>query len=115
MPVSLPQRVPKNSPGDFYVMAGLCTCCCLVHGEAPELMNDSTQPFHECYFRRQPQSPDEIERAINAICVSEMCALRYGGADQAIIGRLRERGCARQCDQTEEGQAWLKELKIGGD
>src|SRR5688500_8150324 len=107
MPTSLPQRVPQNAPGDFYVEAGLCTRCCLVHGEAPDLLNDPGQPFDECYFRRQPQTPDELDRAISAICVSEMCALRYGGSDESIIAKLRARHSAAQCDHTPEGIAWL--------
>jgi hypothetical protein len=107
MAIALPQRVPENAPGDFYVMAGLCTQCCLVHGEAPELLNDPTAPFTECFFRRQPQMPEEVERAISAMCVSEMCALRYAGDDPAIIAKLREHDLAWLCDQTREGQEWL--------
>lgn len=110
MPTPLPQRVPENAPGDFYVQADLCTQCCLPHGEAPELLNDPKQPFRECYFRRQPQTPAEVNRAINAISVSEMCALRYAGNDPAILDKLRARNLAAQCDQTPEGRAWLEPL-----
>jgi hypothetical protein len=107
MAISLPQRVPQNAPGDFYVEAGMCTRCCLPHGEAPELLNDRTAPFDECYFRRQPQTPDEVERAVAAMCVSEMCALRYAGNDPSVIAKLRARDLGWLCDQTPEGQAWL--------
>jgi hypothetical protein len=107
MAISLPQRVPENAPGDFYVTAGVCTQCCLPHGEAPELMNETTAEFDECYFRRQPQTPDEIERAANAMCVSETCALRYAGNDPAVIAKLRARKLAWLCDRTPEGQEWL--------
>jgi hypothetical protein len=108
MDVPLPQRVAENAPGDFYVEAGSCTRCCLVHGEAPDLLNDPQQPFQECYFRRQPQTPAEIDQAISAISVSEMSALRYGGSDPTIIEKLRAAKCGRQCDQTSEGQASLR-------
>jgi hypothetical protein len=108
MPTPLPQRVPENVAGDFYVQADLCTQCCLPHGEAPELLNDPKQFFRECYFRRQPQTPEETDRAINAICVSEMDALRYSGTDPAILAKLRERGAAAQCDHTPEGRACLE-------
>jgi hypothetical protein len=110
MPTPLPQRVPENAPGDFYVQADLCTQCCLPHGEAPELLNDPKQFFKECYFRRQPQTPAEIDRAIAAISVSEMCALRYAGSDPEILGKLRARNLAAQCDQTPEGRAWLETI-----
>jgi hypothetical protein len=108
MPLSLPQRVPENAPGDFYVEAGCCTSCCLPHGEAPELLNDPDEPFKECYFRRQPRTPEEVDRAVEAICVSEVCALRYGGTDPAIIDKLRRRDAAAQCDHTPEGRAWIE-------
>lgn len=99
MTVSLPQRVPENAPGDFYVQAGLCTRCCIVHGEAPDLLNNPEEPFEECFFRRQPRTPEEVEQAISAICVSEMCALRYAGSDPTIIAKLRARQSVSQCDQ----------------
>src|SRR5258706_7569875 len=79
MPISLKQRVPENAPGDFYVAAGTCLQCCLPHAEAPELMNDCKIFFRECYFTRQPQTPEEVEHAIQAIWVSELDCIRYGG------------------------------------
>src|SRR5947209_7281112 len=91
MSVSLPQRVAENVPGDFYVEGGLCLHCCIVHEYAPGLMNDLNEPYEECYFRRQPQTPGEVEQAIAAIEVSEIGALRYGGNDPEIISRLRAR------------------------
>jgi len=92
------ERVPENAPGDFYVVRDRCLRCCLPHHEAPELMNDCDQEFHECYFRRQPNTPDEIKQAIKAIWVSEIEGLRYGGNDQAIIRRLHELGSGQCCD-----------------
>ena len=101
---SLKQRVPENAPGDFYVEAGSCLRCCLPHAQAPELMNDCEIEFRECYFRRQPQTPLEVEHAIQAIWVSELSCIRYGGSDQAIIRRLHELGRADSCDQPLIGE-----------
>jgi hypothetical protein len=61
-------------------------------------MNDPNKPFTDCFSQRQPQTPTEIEHAINAIYASEMCALRYGGTDPEIIQKLHERRCGSQCD-----------------
>lgn len=105
MPISLPQRVPENAPGDFYVQAGCCMRCCLPHGEAGELMNDPSVEFEECYFRRQPETPDEVENVIRAIWVSEVACLRYGGVDQTIIRRIHELGRGECCDQPLIGKA----------
>ena len=104
MPISLRQRVPENAPGDFYVEADTCLRCCLPHDKAPELMDDCKIDFRECYFCRQPQTPDEVEHAIRAIWVSELNCLRYGGDDQAIIRRLHELGCDGCCDQPLHGE-----------
>jgi hypothetical protein len=104
MSISLPQRVPENAPGDFYVQADLCTCCCIPHNDAPELLNAVTDGMETCYFRRQPQTPEEVEQAIMAISVSCVGGPRYGGSDQSIIRRLHEKGCADQCDQPLLGE-----------
>src|SRR5262245_45505833 len=93
------EPVPQNALGDFYVVRDLCMRCCLPHKEAPELMNDSRKEFRECYFRRQTLSAEETDQAIQAIWVSELEALRYGGTDQAIISRLHDLGCGRCCDE----------------
>jgi hypothetical protein len=97
-PSEPPQRVPENAPGDFYVEANMCTRCCLAHIEAPGLMNDPNAEFRECFFRRQPQTEAEVEQAINAVWVSEMGALRYGGTDQSIIRRLHAMKSGHCCD-----------------
>lgn len=96
MNIPLPQRVPTNAPGDFYVEAGCCLSCGLARDVAPELV--CLPDNGECYFTRQPETAEEIDRAIDAIDVSEVGALRYGGRDQAIIAKLHLRGAARQCD-----------------
>lgn len=51
-----------------------------------------------CYFKRQPQTPEEIEHAIEAVWVSCVEALRYAGSDPAILERLRAKGCKSQSD-----------------
>jgi hypothetical protein len=111
MAISLRQRVAENAPGDFYVEPDTCLQCCLPHEEAPELMNDCNQAFRECYFRRQPQTPEEVEHAIQAIWVSELNCLRYGGSDQAIIRRLHELGREDCCDQPLVGEPAVRRPK----
>jgi hypothetical protein len=103
----IPKRVAENAAGDFYVEEGMCLRCCLPHDHAPELLNDRTQEFQQCYFRRQPANPLEVEHAIKALDVSEVCALRYGGNDPGILAILRKRGMNVLCDETPEGQAWV--------
>jgi hypothetical protein len=107
MGVPLPQRVPGNAPGDFYVENGGCMRCCLPHGEAPDLMNDPNLPFEQCFFLRQPRTPEEVDAAIQAMRVSEVAALRYGGRDPEVLDKMRKMGCEYLCDQTQAGRDYL--------
>jgi len=45
-----------------------------------------------CYFRRQPETPIELEHAIQAVAVSCCAAVQYDGEDEAILARLRALG-----------------------
>jgi hypothetical protein len=51
-----------------------------------------------CYFRRQPETLEEVERAISACCVSCVSAVRYSGNDPEILRRFREVGRIDVCD-----------------
>jgi len=89
------QRFEKNVPGPFYT-TGECLSCGVPEGVAPELLAPLDDENFDTYFVRQPATPEEIERACQAIEVCCVDALRYGGTDAAIIKRLgNSPGC---CD-----------------
>ncbi|MDQ1592954.1 MAG: hypothetical protein QOG71_3581 [Pyrinomonadaceae bacterium] len=77
-------------------MKDTCITCLAPEQEAPELMG--LDEATGCYFRRQPQTPEELEHAIEAVRVSCVAALRYAGNDPAILERLRAKGEKFQCD-----------------
>jgi hypothetical protein len=87
---------PLNAPGDFYVEAGLCLACTAPEHEAPSLMGHEEGDYH-CYFKRQPQTPQETEMAIRAVIVGCCGAVRYGGRDPKIIEKLIAAG-SDDCD-----------------
>ncbi len=97
-------RYSKNVSGDFYVVNGWCISCKQPHGEAPDLMgfyhDQPTNRQSHCYFTKQPTSPEEVERAIQAIKASAGCcgALRYAGQDLFILNRMKELGLENFCD-----------------
>lgn len=91
-----PERTSLNSEGDFYVEKDTCLHCCVPASEVPELIG--FDDASGCYFKRQPQTPEELERAVEAVWMSCVEALRYAGEDPAILERLRARGCKPQCD-----------------
>lgn len=96
---------PKNAPGPFYVEDGFCLSCEAPESEAPDLMahdwDDEDTSCHSCYFRKQPQTPDEVRRAVMAVYVSCCGAVRYAGDDPAVLRRLRNLRKADACDQLE--------------
>jgi hypothetical protein len=95
------RRYPLNVDGDFYVEDGMCMACTAPEHEAPELIffdPEATAGYH-CFFKRQPKTPEEIERAITAVAVGCCAGVRYAGIDPTIICRLLELGVPDTCDQ----------------
>jgi hypothetical protein len=45
-----------------------------------------------CYFRKQPKTAEELDRAIKAVGVSCCGAYRYAGVDAAVKEKLRLAG-----------------------
>jgi hypothetical protein len=95
------ERTPLNAEGGFYVVKDMCITGTAPHHEAPELMG--MDEATGCYFRRQPQTAEEIEQAVEAIRVSCMEALRYADNDPEVLERLRAQGCISQCDVWARG------------
>ena len=95
------QRNPLNAPGPFYVEANFCLGCCTPEYEAPDLMGfeeNLENPSYGCFFKKQPETPDELNRTLSAMQVNCIDTLRYGGTDTAILRRLQELGMEDQCD-----------------
>ena len=95
------QRNPRNALGDFYTEANACIACCLPEAEAPDLLGFEAEldnPFYGCFFKKQPETPEELIRAFNAMRVNCVATLRYGGTDPLILRCLQELGMADQCD-----------------
>jgi hypothetical protein len=90
---------PKNAPGPFYVENDCCIACDAPHNEAPDLMgtDDGNGGYH-CHFRKQPETAEEIDRAVRACSVSCVRAVRYAGNDPSILHRLRRMNSADSSD-----------------
>jgi hypothetical protein len=97
------ERFRLNAAGDFYVENGQCITCLAPEHAAPALMGFHKDPTgsnreSHCYFARQPQSQDEIYRAIRAVWSGCCGALRYAGTDPEVIRRLTDLGLEGQVD-----------------
>jgi hypothetical protein len=86
----------KNVSGPFYVVDGCCTACGVPEATAPGMFAyDSAM---HCYVTQQPDSEDEVERALQVIRGQELGCVRYRGVDDVILRRLAEAGESPSCD-----------------
>jgi hypothetical protein len=99
------KRYPLNVAGPFYVEDGCCTACGIPEPEAPDLLGwelkkgrEEMQDSFHCYFKKQPESDEELEQAFRATMVAEFRCFRYDGSDPKILTRLTEMGESAQCD-----------------
>ena len=102
------KRHPDNAPGDFYVVCDECISCEAPCGEAPDLMGapDSSKKHYGCYFKKQPVTEEEIDRACDAVQTSCIEAVRYAGNDPEILRKLEERGSEFSCDVLHDNNPW---------
>jgi hypothetical protein len=71
----------------------MCITCGAPRSVAPdliELYEDPTGTGYEshCYFKKQPETADELDRAITAMGYSCCGAYRYAGSDPDTIRKL---------------------------
>jgi hypothetical protein len=96
---------PENSAGPFYVVEGHCTACQAPIPEAPTLIAWAEHDPYHCVFRNQPETPEELEQALNAMGVCCVAALRYGGDDPVILRALKARGMEDLCTKRYPSEA----------
>lgn len=85
----------KLALGDFYVREDTCCMSCGVpQAIAPDLVGWTNENLTQCYWLKQPQTADELDRAIKIIHTQEFGCHRYSGNDPALLQRLP----AEECD-----------------
>jgi hypothetical protein len=97
-------RTPANVEGPFYVQADQCTACGAPEAEAPALIRFD-DVHQSCFFYRQPADAEDTYRAISAVAVCCVRALRYGGSDPDILRRLARLHLVSQCDSSTRAQS----------
>jgi hypothetical protein len=100
---------PKNAPGSFYVTNGECVACGAPEAEAPDLMSFDKDDIH-CYFKKQPSTPEELDRALKAVIVSCCDAVHYGGDDPAVIERMGRLGIDMMEEAQKRKKSWIESL-----
>ncbi len=97
------ERAPEAVPGPFYVQPDQCIICGLPPETAPNNIQflpnlaDSRCP-HYCYVHKQPETIEELQHMVEAVCYSCVSAIRYCGADPCILRCLSEAGYPDLCD-----------------
>jgi len=106
-------RLDANVPGPFYT-TGQCMACGAPEDAAPDLLAPLTDDNWHTYFVRQPESPDELERACHAVEVCCVSALRYGGADPAICAVSESGGVLRPAPAWPDAPSLGEECAMAG-
>jgi hypothetical protein len=84
---------PKSAPGDFYVVNGECLACGVPHAVAPDLVGWADEKLSHCFWKKQPETPAELERAFAVLEAQELECHRYAGTDPAILNRVLSTYC----------------------
>jgi hypothetical protein len=80
---------PQSAPGDFYVVNNECISCGAPHAVAPDLIGWAADSEHEhCIWKKQPETPQEMEQAFDAFAASCVSCYRYAGPDRAVMERI---------------------------
>lgn len=80
----------------FYVEPDCCMLCGVPEAIAPEIFETGEE---RCAVKRQPRTPDEIDRTVRAMWSSEVDCVRYRGRNPALLRRLAEADLANQVDR----------------
>ena len=88
-----PKRHPQSAQGDFYVEEDCCLACGVPEAIAPDLVAHLEEPYWHCYWKKQPETPEELDKAIKILKAQELDCHRYGGSDQSILKRLPRQCC----------------------
>jgi hypothetical protein len=99
---------PKSAPGDFYVEKGQCLACGVPHVVAPDLVGWTDEKVRHCFWKKQPESPAELERAIAVLEAQELECHRYAGTDAAILIRIS----STYCDYTTPSPRILERVEL---
>jgi hypothetical protein len=60
--------------------------------------------WYHCFFRKQPATLQERQRAVRAVWVGCCGTVRYGGTDRQILQSLKEHGAETACDFPMQSQ-----------
>jgi hypothetical protein len=95
---------PENAPGPFYVQSEECITCRAPESVAPDLIGFYKDPSgtgrrSHCYFKKQPETAGEIDRAVKAVQSNCCGSYRYAGSGSEIKKKLKKANCNEAIDK----------------
>jgi len=96
---------PNSVPGDFYVEYECCISCGVPQSLAPDLVAWTDEKSPHCYWRKQPATRAEFNRAIKALSAQELGCHRYAGTDPEILARIEPELCDYPLLQPERSRS----------
>jgi hypothetical protein len=89
----MPDREPTSVPGDFYVENQCCTSCEVPQMVAPDLVGWIDADMRHCYWKKQPETHEELRQAFAIFDGQELGCHRYAGNDPEIQARVGRENC----------------------
>lgn len=87
------EREPTSAPGDFYVENECCISCGVPQIVAPDLIGWANDNRGVCYWKKQPETPEELHQAFAIFDGQEAGCHRYAGLNPEIQRRVGFENC----------------------
>ncbi len=101
------ERHPRTAPGDFYVADRCCVSCGAPQVAAPDLIGwADPHTLDHCVWKKQPETPSELEQAFAAFDASCVACFRYAGTDRSIMKRVG----LEQCDKASRVRLVIRSI-----
>jgi len=88
-----PEPQLQSAPGDFYVENECCVGCGVPQVVAPDLVGWREESVPHCYWKKQPETADEVRQALAIFDSQEAGCHRYAGSDPAIQASVGAENC----------------------
>jgi len=86
-------RIRNPRPVISYVEKGQYLACGVPHVVAPDLVGWTDEKVQHCFWKKQPGTSAELERAIAVLEAQELGCHRYAGTDPAILNQVLSTYC----------------------
>ena len=94
---------PESAEGDFYGINNVFLTCGAPHAVAPDFIGWAKSE-DSCIWKKQPETPYELEQAFAAFDAAEIGCDRYAGTNPVIVARIGQEYCDQVAGNDEQSQ-----------